>query len=88
MDAALISDLIIEGVAAYLRNDGNQNRKNHLNSITVYFQLRLKMIQYLANFQPQNLGDLLIGSQTLQAATGVVKEITVEAQVREMSQNV
>lgn len=46
------------------------------------------MIQYLVNFQPQNLGDLLIGSQTLQAATGVVKEITVEAQVREMSQNV
>lgn len=45
------------------------------------------MIQYLANFQPQNLGDLVIGSQTLQAATGVVKEITVEAQVREMSQN-
>lgn len=46
------------------------------------------MIQYLANFQPQNLADLLMGSQTLQAATGVVKETTVEAQVSEMSQNV
>ena len=68
-------------------NNGNQNRRNNVKSITVYFQFRLKMIQYLANFQPQSLGDLLIGSQTLQAATGVVKETTVEAQVRQMSQN-
>ena len=68
-------------------NNGNQNRRNNVKSITVYLQFRLKMIQYLANFQPQSLGDLLIGSQTLQAATGVVKETTVEAQVRQMSQN-
>lgn len=40
------------------------------------------MIKYLDDFHPQTLDDVLLRSQTLQAATGVVKETTVEAQVR------
>ena len=40
------------------------------------------MIKYLADFRIQTLDDVLLSSQTLQAATGVAKETTVEAQVR------
>ena len=43
------------------------------------------MIKYLAGLRPQTLDDVLLRSQTLQAATEVAKETTVEAQVRRNS---
>lgn len=41
------------------------------------------MIKYLANFRPQTLNDVLLGSKSLKAATAVAAETEVEAQVRE-----
>jgi len=41
------------------------------------------MIKYLAEFRPQSLNDILVGSKPLKAATAVAAETDVDAQVRQ-----
>lgn len=41
------------------------------------------MIEYLAEFRPQTLNDVLLGSKSLNSATAVPAETEVKAQVRE-----